>query len=62
MRASCWLFKLIDKNNQSRMFIHKSPLMRAFVSLGSRGSFAYPFLSPHRLIDVLMRLLTSCFS
>ncbi|EFK65601.1 hypothetical protein HMPREF9347_05540 [Escherichia coli MS 124-1] len=39
----------------------KSPQMRAFMSLGSRGSFAYPFLSPHRLVGVLLRLLTSCF-
>ncbi|EEY5022799.1 hypothetical protein EWV31_24160 [Escherichia coli] len=31
------------------------------MSLGSRGSFAYPFLSPHRLVGVLLRLLTSCF-
>lgn len=31
------------------------------MSLGSRGSFAYPFLSPHRLVSVLLRLLTSCF-
>ncbi|EFO4683077.1 hypothetical protein BCZ41_07615 [Escherichia coli] len=27
----------------------------------SRGSFAYPFMSPHRLVGVLLRLLTSCF-
>ncbi|EFN4363496.1 hypothetical protein FQH80_20230 [Escherichia coli] len=27
-----------------------------------RGSFAYPFMSPHRLVGVLLRLLTSCFS
>ncbi|TXR20289.1 hypothetical protein FV310_14305 [Escherichia coli] len=39
----------------------KSPHKRAFLSLGSRGSFAYPFLSPHRLVGVLLRLLTSCF-
>ncbi|EEV5996089.1 hypothetical protein EJW91_18710 [Escherichia coli] len=32
-----------------------------FKSLRSRGSFAYPFLSPHRLVGVLLRLLTSCF-
>ncbi|EAB8725050.1 TPA: hypothetical protein GFX53_25215 [Escherichia coli] len=39
----------------------KSPHKRAFLSLGSCGSFAYPFLSPHRLVGVLLRLLTSCF-
>lgn len=39
----------------------KSPHQRAFMSLRSRGSFAYPFLSPHRLVGVLLRLLTSCF-
>ncbi|CCJ45174.1 unnamed protein product, partial [Escherichia coli] len=39
----------------------KSPHKRAFVSLESRGSFAYPFMSPHRLVGVLLRLLTSCF-
>ncbi|HAU6298457.1 TPA: hypothetical protein JD836_17310 [Citrobacter freundii] len=39
----------------------KSPLKRAFLSLGSRGSFAYLFLSPHRLVGVLLRLLTSCY-
>ncbi len=39
----------------------KSPLMRAFLSLGSRGSFVYPFLSPHRLVGVLLRLLSFLF-
>ena len=35
--------------------------MRAFVSLGNCGSFAYPFLSAYRLVGVPLRLLTSCF-
>ncbi|PSM60505.1 hypothetical protein C3K52_20360 [Citrobacter freundii] len=39
----------------------KNPHKRAFLSLGSRGSLAYPFLSPHRLVGVLLRLLTSYY-
>ncbi|AXP25812.1 hypothetical protein E5P44_19185 [Escherichia coli] len=47
--------------NPMLKLIRKNPHMRVFSSLGSRGSFAYPFLSPHRLVGVLLRLLTSCF-
>ncbi|AYV42797.1 hypothetical protein EEL45_19050 [Escherichia coli O157:H7] len=39
----------------------KARNLRASFTLESRGSFAYPFLSPHRLVGVLLRLLTSCF-
>ncbi|EFN8427354.1 hypothetical protein EBP82_17560 [Escherichia coli O113] len=47
--------------NPMLKLIRKNPHMRALSSLGSRGSFAYPFLSPHRLGGVLLRLLTFCF-
>ncbi|RRA42972.1 hypothetical protein C4882_02470 [Cronobacter malonaticus] len=39
----------------------KSPHERAFSSLGSRGSFAYPFLSLLRLVAVRVKWLTCCF-
>jgi len=48
-------------SNQAKEKKQKSPHQRAFISLRSRGSFAYPFMSPHRLVGVLLRLLTSCF-
>ncbi|TBR63951.1 hypothetical protein FEK50_16310 [Escherichia sp. E2586] len=39
----------------------KKPASAGFNVTGSRDSVAYPFLSPHRLGGVLMRLLISCF-
>ena len=39
----------------------KKPTSVGFHITRSRGSFAYPFMSPHRLVGVLLRLLTSCF-
>lgn len=39
----------------------KKPASAGFNVIGSRDSVAYPFLSPHRLVGVLLRLLTSCF-
>ena len=39
----------------------KKPASAGFNVIGSRDSVAYPFLSPHRLVGVLLRLITSCF-
>lgn len=39
----------------------KKPASAGFNVIGSRDSVAYPFLSPHRLVGVLLRLITSFF-
>lgn len=47
--------------NEAKEQKQKSPHQRAFMSLWSHGSFVYPFLPHHRLVGVLLRLLTSCY-